>query len=342
MPNWSTNHYAIKGHSVDMLAFLNLGLKNSGVKEEETVEAAFKSLLKNGKTRYSNFVGGKTTPRKIDVPPVSVGYRENLSWEETYNGGWVANAQSGNGFIHFNYVKIEDKYVLTETGKCYDGSDYKEVTKFRDTCRGVIEVFKGDANEPDYVIDKKSGIVIRNEVSFDTFTPIPDTFLLFDTTNIQSHDTPEMRREARKQKRKYGCVGWYEYRIERLLGTKWNTTLDDLGLESDGDIYTLTFHNDTAWTTPSLWLTHIKELFPRLAIFICAHEESNEYNFYCEIESGDNDYSIDTNDIKQEEGESEDDYDNRLWEYQNGKIAEMVEDFQNYVADFNVDSLKVA
>lgn len=339
MPNWSTNHYAIKGHSVDMLAFLNLGLKNSGVKEEETVEAAFESLLKNGKTRYGNFVKGKTEPIDVGVPPKKVGYDDDIEWGETLNGGWVANIHNA----HLNYVKVEDKYALIEKGKCWNGEEYKMVTKFADTCGKYIEVFNGDAEEPSYVIDKKSGIIIKNEVTFETFTPIPDTFLLFDTTNIDNYlDDLKMRIAANHQKREYGCVGWYEYRSERLLGTKWNTTLNNLDLESDGDIYTLTFHNDTAWTTPSLWLTHIKELFPRLAIFICAHEENNEYDFYCEIESGDNDYTIDPDDIKRKKGESDDDYYNRLWEYQDGKIAEMVEDFQNYVADFNVDSLKVA
>lgn len=67
MPNWVHSNYAIKGKTEDVLAFINLGLRNSGAKEEKTIAKAIDSLLENGNNLVS---GHKLGDSKTPADPV--------------------------------------------------------------------------------------------------------------------------------------------------------------------------------------------------------------------------------------------------------------------------------
>lgn len=101
-----------------------------------------------------------------------------------------------------------------------------------------------------------------------TFLPMPETFLLYDTTNH-----PEQYPEAAKeQQERYGVVGWYDYNIQ-TLGVKWNFDLTEADLqpfETMGDCWLFSFDTETAWDYPDQWLIKIKEMVPELDVSIQA------------------------------------------------------------------------
>ena len=125
--------------------------------------------------------------------------------------------------------------------------------------------------------DSPHEIIMEKYLSARTFLPIPDTFLLYDTTN-HPNDFPAA---AKEQKEKYGVVGWYRYNC-LTLGTKWN-----FGLCNDGQTATLEevaagvwrfeFYCETAWSMPLVWCGTMKKMFPELTVAICAQEENNSY-----------------------------------------------------------------
>ena len=122
-------------------------------------------------------------------------------------------------------------------------------------------------------------IEMETYLSARTFLPMPDTFLLYDTTNYPNAYPVAVVKE---QKEKYGAIGWYDYNC-LTLGTKWNFKLgenDEPSIDTiDGhdDCYRIVFTCDTAWSMPIAWLCAIKNLVPELGVFIMSNEESGQW-----------------------------------------------------------------
>ena len=120
---------------------------------------------------------------------------------------------------------------------------------------------------------------IVNEIylSMRTFRPMPDTFLMYDTTNFAE----QFKVEAKKQKELYGVVGWYDYNI-KTLGTKWNADFENCSLRpfnEDPNYYRLDFNIKTAWAFPDRWIDYILVKCPNIKVKCQSIEESNQ--FYC-------------------------------------------------------------
>ena len=218
-----------------------------------------------------------------------------------------------------------------------------------------LEAKGRDGNNP-ATIKLEKGVTMR------TFRPYPDdSYLLYDTTNC-SDKMPEI---AKEQYRKFGYVGWYDLNSGRhmhsgeddygkseangkepwevgCLGTKWDAELNDLALSVGDDEAVITFDVDTAWSYPDYWLIWIKRTFC-VNVYICAHEESNAYNFYQEIDHEDD--GKDYDDFIEMEGcPDEDDYDDEddyyeAWnEFESYAQEKMRSEFLDYVDSCPVDA----
>lgn len=131
-------------------------------------------------------------------------------------------------------------------------------------------------------------IEMETYLSARTFLPMPDTFLLYDTTNYPNAYPTEVVKE---QKEKYGAIGWYDYNC-LTLGTKWNFKLGENGeptccpVHGHEDSYRIVFTCDTAWSMPIQWLINVKNLVPELFVGIMANEESGAYYCVCYVSDG--------------------------------------------------------
>lgn len=134
------------------------------------------------------------------------------------------------------------------------------------------------------VKDGADSIILDKLFSARTFLPMPDTFILYDTTNYRDK-YPEA---AREQMEKHGAVGWYDYNY-LTLGTKWNFQIEENSeatlntVDGHKDVYRIVFSCDTAWSMPTEWLINIKKLVPQLFVGIMAYEESGEYYCVCYV-----------------------------------------------------------
>ena len=126
-------------------------------------------------------------------------------------------------------------------------------------------------------IDYKKGLTAR------TFMPMPDTFLLHDTTNYPNAYPTEVCQE---QIEKYGALGWYDYNC-LTLGTKWDFDLQDAELmETPDGKWQIIFYCETAWSTPDAWCINIKKLVPEINVGYKADEESGAYYQCCYVKDG--------------------------------------------------------
>ena len=211
-------------------------------------------------------------------------------------------------------------------------------------------------------VDNPAAIEMVKGVTMRTFRPYPDdSYLMYDTTN-SAEKMPEI---AKEQYRKFGYVGWYDLNSGRhmhsgeddygkseangkepwdvgCLGTKWDAELNDLALSVGDDEAVITFDVDTAWSYPNYWLIWIKRTFC-INVYICAHEESNAYNFYQEIDHEDD--GKDYDDFIEMEGcPDEDDYDDEdgyyeAWsEFESYAQEKMRSEFLDYVDSCPVDA----
>ena len=146
-------------------------------------------------------------------------------------------------------------------------------------------------------------IEMETYLSARTFLPMPDTFLLYDTTNCPNAYPTEVVKE---QKEKYGAIGWYDYNC-LTLGTKWNFKLGEndeptcCPIDGYEDSYRIVFTCETAWSMPDQWLISINDLVPELFVGIMANEESGAYYCVCYVSDGDlvdyADYTNETDDM---------------------------------------------
>lgn len=211
-------------------------------------------------------------------------------------------------------------------------------------------------------VDNPAAIEMVKGVTMRTFRPYPDdSYLMYDTTN-SAEKMPEI---AKEQLRKFGYVGWYDLNSGRrlhsgednygkseadgkepwevgCLGTKWDTELNNLVLSIGDDEAVITFDVDTAWSYPDYWLIWIKRTFS-INVYICAHEESNAFNFYQEIDHEDD--GKDYDDFSEMEGcPDEDDYDDEddyyeAWsEFESYVQEKMRSEFLDYVDSCPVDA----
>ena len=149
------------------------------------------------------------------------------------------------------------------------------------TPSGILEddfnllVNEGKTKFLDY---KEKKIVMEKYLSARTFLPMPDTFLLYDTTNYPNHYPVEVVKE---QQEKYGVIGWYDYNC-KTLGTKWNFDLNennDIELYKCKDKYRICFYCQTAWSVPAAWMSAVKDMVPELEVMGAFKEEG--YEFAC-------------------------------------------------------------
>lgn len=132
---------------------------------------------------------------------------------------------------------------------------------------------------------KKRETCYEKYLSARTFLPMPDTFLMYDTTNYANEFPIEVVKE---QKEKYGAVGWYDYNC-LTLGTKWNFGLCDHDQtatleEVAPGVWRFQFYCETAWSMPLAWCGAMKKQFPDLTVAIYANEESGAYYVVGEVD----------------------------------------------------------
>ena len=179
------------------------------------------------------------------------------------------------------------------------------------------------------IIDNPAVIAKRKQLTLDTFRPMPETFLKYDTTNNEEN----LKEVAQEQKKKYGCVGWYDWGI-KYRGTKWNAEIDELALSESGNTAMLTFDCTTAWSIPEGWLRWVKDTFD-VKVFICASEESDAFNFYGEL--GDDEFELSEEDApKKKDYDSDDAYDVAYYDWLIEARDKMERDFLDYVEDYKI------
>lgn len=241
-------------------------------------------------------------------------------------------------WVYGNYaIKGKKENILNFLNEGLKNSN--EATK--STCREAFDellikaktkVNKGDVFE--FSPDKPKEIIFNNILSLDTFRPMPDTFLMWDTTNHEKG----LKKQAKEQLKEYGVVGWYDYGIEVLRGTKWNAELNGFSLYECDDVATIKFTCDTAWSVPELWLRWVKETF-KVNVLLCCNEESDAFNLFGELDNliDYGDYLSDGDCPKQEDYDNEDDYWDALYDYQEDKKQNLICGFDNFVDDFEID-----
>lgn len=134
--------------------------------------------------------------------------------------------------------------------------------------------------------EKPAELTMKKWLSARTFLPMPDTFLMYDTTNYPNAFPVELVKE---QKEKYGAVGWYDYNC-LTLGTKWDFGLCDHDSEAELEeaapgVWRFKFYCETAWSMPLAWCGAMKKQFPDLMVAVVAQEESSAYLCVGEVDA---------------------------------------------------------
>lgn len=138
--------------------------------------------------------------------------------------------------------------------------------------------------------------------SFESWIPMPKTYVDYDTCNYAygerlevgkkfkryqanggdictEKDIEDYKRESKYQQETYGVVGWYDWRV-KYWGCKWDTDLEiDYQNEERID-----FVFDTPWSAPREFFDEISRRYPTLEIWLYSHYEDNynEANYYYE------------------------------------------------------------
>lgn len=171
--------------------------------------------------------------------------------------------------------------IENSTGeKNYEGSVEEVLAHLQEVATVKVGQFP---EEDKYKTGEPIGITYEKGLYARTFLPMPDTFILYDTTN-----NPEKYPEAVKEQRlDYGAVGWYAYN-HKTLGCKWDFDFDKVEVRPiDDDLYALLMYCDTPWCMPIAWMQWIARTFEGIEVFIYGQEESDAYNEYGQVtESG--------------------------------------------------------
>ena len=217
----------------------------------------------------------------------------------------------------------------------------------------LIENGKHKSIEDERKLNKD--IILERGVMMRTFRPIPDTYLLYDTTNdmpkrdswawggghvFHSDEEYEEYKTAyenavKEQEEKYGARGWYDYNL-LTLSVKWDAALCEWELYTSGDNASIVFRCETPWSYPNNWLRWIKDTF-NVNVFILAFEECSSFNFYKEIDGEEVNIDFDAIDgcPKKEnypqDSEGEESYYNDYWEFITLAKSKIEEEFRAYV-----------
>ena len=147
----------------------------------------------------------------------------------------------------------------------------------------------------------------EGDYSFGSWIPRPKTYDEYDTTNytpdklrgmlgkklhpwdesapvVTEELIAEYDKAVKYQRKKYGCVGWYDWNINNY-GCKWDMPFFIQRI-SDTEA---TIDVDTPWTAPSEFLLTISQRYPTLEFEVNSHYEDgmNDWRFYnegCEME----------------------------------------------------------
>lgn len=196
--------------------------------------------------------------------------------------------------------------------------DVEHLDKALETLQKVAKhkISQGDSTKPRKVT-LEDGLTLR------TFLPMPDTYLIYDTTNYASK-FPEA---AKEQEEKYGIVGWYSYNLD-TLGCKWDSDIESIQLHflSNGraaiDIYC-----ETPWSLPEQFINTIAEKF-NLSPCYLAEEEGGFYYFYqCENEDGTvfKDVLPEISELSEKVDFSDSDQEQQFWE-DRGELSDRIID----------------
>ena len=163
--------------------------------------------------------------------------------------------------------------IKGETNKVLDLLNYgllnSDLAK-ADSIATAVEMLENDGKHKvrnEGKVEKENGLTLR------TFLPMPDTFLLYDTTNC-ADKFPEA---AQEQDEKYGVIGWYDYNL-KTLGCKWDAELSVTDVHEADGIATIFLYCDTPWSYPHEWMCAMEE--HGVKVFILTKEEGADYYFY--------------------------------------------------------------
>lgn len=165
---------------------------------------------------------------------------------------------------------------------------------------------------------KAAKVNARGEYTLESFIPMPRTYYNIDTTNsvgcfvndsiraykdmhgvideatelrIKQDCEKRYKAAVKYQTKKYGCVGWYNWRVVNL-GCKWDSTICTKGFlnnliesETRNGETRITLVFDTPWSPPVEWLVVICERNPNLVFELWCDEESG-YKFAFEGSEG--------------------------------------------------------
>ena len=165
---------------------------------------------------------------------------------------------------------------------------------------------------------KSAKVNERGEYTLESFIPMPRTYYNIDTTNsvgcfisdsiraykdmhgvIDEATEQSIKEKCKKQyeaavkyqTKKYGCVGWYNWRCYNL-GCKWDATICTKGFlnnliesETRNGETRITLVFDTAWMPPVAWLSVVCQRNPDVNFELWTDEESG-YKFAYESYEG--------------------------------------------------------
>lgn len=163
--------------------------------------------------------------------------------------------------------KGSDEQVLSMLNDGLKNSEANECDSLADAVDSLVQNAKHKVLKDDKV-ELGEGLTLR------TFLPIPDTFLLYDTTNY-AKKYPEI---AAEQYAKYGVFGWYDYNC-LTIGTKWDAAVDIDDCFSEDGKATIFFYCDTANNYPDAWIHEMERKYG-LKGYILTKEEGGFYYFY--------------------------------------------------------------
>lgn len=211
-------------------------------------------------------------------------------------------------------IKGDNKSLLKFINKGLSNCNLSEETNLNSALNKLFNdgyVMKGcTTGTKDMEIKKCDG------VRMSTWTPVPEIFSKYDTTN-HPDDYPEI---AKEQKEKYGVVGWYDYNIYVGFGCKWDTKIE---LDDHTDNY-IVFYTETPWSPPEIWLDKLAENFPDLEFIMMSTEESNAFFSYL------NSTTKECKEFIPEEIEWDDENEDAYYEAYEDEICRVVNDLNNY------------
>jgi hypothetical protein len=218
----------------------------------------------------------------------------------------------------------ENETISDAFNRLLDGGKHK--------CAEYVPVLTDEEAKKARKILYEYGLTMR------TWLPMPDTFLAYDTTNVEE----VLREIAKQQSEEYGVVGWYKKNMHDL-GCKWDCSLTDVSLyknDVDGDEYVIYFSVDTPWSSPEIWLGTLHQLFG-VDVLYSSHEESNAFNFIacnCEVLSDYDDFEDENKpqekDYEDEEGHVTDEYWDALYKWEESKLEEMNGFLGDYIDNY--------